>query len=368
MKHNNEGRKAALRAAQPQEKTSLHDPEGVEILLRLRREKTERENRPLPAPDRSKMMGELKLDLGDGKCIVTGWFDIDRELALAWLDYNKDNRKVKLGKVQSFARQLANGDYVLTHQGIAFNDANELIDGQHSLKAVVMTGITMRRMVTFGIPKKIAGKSFNTMDVLDQGGRTVGDQLKIQHGVKDPNTVRQICNAIASLCNRRRARNLSVGQIMNVYNLFRADVDWVIANRSKVPGLRQMGILAGFTFAHAALPAPVEKLFTSLNTGEGLVDAEAFKKIKAAGKEARPLEHLRYFLTGGVGNLLGKKLNSCLAEVSLQTIYAEQHKARTKEIESSDVGVNWFAAKQKERVDKIAAMFKLPPPNKLKVK
>ncbi len=363
MKHKNVGLKAAIRAAAPAPVAQqLADPEGVELLLKLQRDKRERENRSLPPPDRSGMIGELKLDLGDGHFIVTGWFDIDRERALAWLDYNKDNRKVNKAKVQSFARQILNDDYIVTHQGMAFNNAQptpELIDGQHSLKAVVMTGKPIRRMVTFGLPKKIEGKSFNTMDVLDQGGRTVGDQLKIAHGIREPNTLRQICNALASLAYRKRARNLSVGQVMDVYKLFKADVDWVMAARSREKGLRQAGVLAGFAFAHAAMPAPVEKLFIELNSGSGLADEATFKKRLAAGTPQRPVEHLRQFLTGGVSEVFSKKFNSCLAEIAMQAIYGEQHKAKTKEIESSDVGLNWFSAKQKERIGKIAAMFNL---------
>lgn len=344
----------------PPQLTHLADPDGVETLLRLRRQKSEREQKQQLPPSRDGMMGELKLDRGDGQFIITGWFDIDRDRALNWLDYNRENRKVNKGKVQSFARQILRGDFILTHQGIAFNDAHDLIDGQHTLKSVVMTGKTIRRLVTFGLPKKIEGKKFNTMDVLDQGGRTVGDQLKIAHGIREPNTLRQICNSIASICYRKRARNLSVGQILDVYALFKADIDWMLAARSKDKGLKQAGIMAGFVFAHAATPAPVEKLLVELNSGSGLADAATFRKRQAAGTPQRPVEHLRHFLLGDAGSLLSKKFNACLAEVALQTIYAEQHKARTKEIESSDVGLNWFTARLKEPAGKVAAMMAIP--------
>ena len=364
MRHSNIGKKSAARAAQaqpiqPATTRAMEDPEGVEILLRLRRDKLEREQHQQLPPDRAGMMGELKLELPSGGMNTTGWFDITPALAIAWLDYNQENRKVNKAKVKSFARQIMNGDYLLTHQGMAFNDVNELIDGQHSLKAVILTGRTIRRMVSFGIPKKIEGKQFTTMDVLDQGGRTVGDQLKIQHGIQEPNALRQICNAIASLCHRTRARNLSVGQVMEVYKLFKTDIDWVMAARSRTKGLRQAGVLAAFAFAHSALPVAAEKLFIELNSGSGLADAATFKKRLSSGMDQRPLEHLHHFLTGAVSDLFSKKLNGVLAEITLQTIYGEQHKARVKQIESSPVGFNWFAAKLKEPVGKVARMFAL---------
>jgi hydrogenase maturation factor len=337
-----------------------NDPEGVEILLRLRRQKQVREEQEQAVPDRTGMQGELKLDLGNGSIVVTGWFEITPDRALSWLDFNRDNRKVNKGKVQSLARQILTGDYVITHQGMAFDSRNNLIDGQHTLKAVIMTGRTIRRMVTFGIPDKMDGKHFNTMDVLDQGGRTVGDQLRIAHGIHEPTAVRQICNSLATLCYGKRARNLSVGQVLQVYHLFKESVDYVIAARSKQKGLRSAGVLAGFAFARSAMPAPVEKLFVELNSGAGMMDAAELKKRKESGKDARPLEHLHHFLTGQVSLLFNKKLNNCLAEVTVQAIYAEQRKARIKELEYADVGVKWFAARQKERVEKVATMLRLP--------
>lgn len=366
MKHKNIGLKAAQRAAAPAAKNELKNPEGVEILLAKRRQKFADEKIVIPPPDRSDMFGELKHPTI--LSIVTGWFEVTPLRAQTWLDHNIHNRNVNKGKVVSFARQIVNGDYVDTHQGVAFNEAGDLIDGQHFLKAVVMTNLTVRRMVTFGLPNKPSGKNFTTMDVVDTGGRSVADQLKISHGITESGPKKQICIALATLCYGARTRNLSVGQTLDVLKAFEFSVEFFIRNRAKEAGLRQIGVLAGFAFAHAATSLSdkgsvqhrVEQLFRELNTGEGLINETAFQKNQKDGRAMRPIEHLRYFLTGAESVFFNKSMNRCIAEVTLQAIYAEIQKVRTTELEQAEVGLKWFAAKQKDRVDKIAEMFRLP--------
>ena len=332
---------------------SFQNPEFVERMLQLRREKLGSRN--LLPPSRDGLVGELKHPTIPG--LVTGWVEITEAKAIGWLDYNVHNRKLNQGKIASFARQHMNGDFVNTHQGIAFNDANELVDGQHTLKMVILTGKPVWRMVTFGLPKVPAGKNFATMDVIDAGGRSVKDQLTISHNVKDAGLVKQICVAVASICHGAKARNLAVSEILAVYKAFEASVDWVIEKRSNEHGLKQAGVLAGFAFAHASLGAPVGKWFEELNTGNGLVDEAAYLEIRKKAKPTRPIEHLRYFLISEDSALFSKSMNRAIAGVTLQVIYGEVHKAKTQALVQSEVGTNWFIGKQKDQVHKIATLL-----------
>ena len=202
------------------------------------------------------------------------------------------------------------------------------------------------------------------MDVIDAGGRSVADQLTIAHGIKDSGLKKQICGALASLCYGQRARLPGVRQILDVLEAFKPSIEYLVANRSKERGLKQAGVLAGFAFAHAAMGKPIEELFTVLNTGNGLLDFEAYSKRREKGGDARPIEHLRHFLTGPESALFSVSMNREIAAVVLQVIYGECHKARTKELEQSTIGTKWFANKQKERVEKIAALFRMPTPSR----
>ncbi|TXH09643.1 MAG: hypothetical protein E6R03_16495 [Hyphomicrobiaceae bacterium] len=334
---------------------TLKNPEDVENFLAFRAKKMS--TTKLPPPDRSGMFGELKHPTIPS--IVTGWFTISPAKATAWLDYNIHNRKLSKGKVAAFARQHYHGEFVATHQGIAFgideHGVEQLIDGQHTLKMILVSEQPLTRMVTFGLPKKV--KNFHTMDVIDAGGRSVSDQLKISHGITESGPKKQICMALASICHGTRTRNLGVGETLTVLNAFKASVEFVLAHRSKEPGLRQAGVLAGFAFAHAVLGAPVEKWFEELNSGKGLLAGDEYMALRKKAKLVRPLDHLRQFLTSPESALFSKSMNRAIAGVTLQVIYGEHHRVKTQQLEQSEVGTNWFVAKQKDRVIRVGALF-----------
>lgn len=138
------------------------------------------------------------------------WVDVTPVMAKAWLENNFRNRPLSEDVVMAYARDMANGQWVPTHQGIAFNDEDDLIDGQHRLHAIVRSGVTVRMMVTFGLKSRIAGKEMTTMDAVDRGRtRSVADQLKIQHGMKDGSAIAQVCVSLGALCYGERTRRLS---------------------------------------------------------------------------------------------------------------------------------------------------------------
>lgn len=341
--------------------SKIKNAENLELIERLLANRRSRmPDKSYTPPDRSGMFGELKHPTMPG--VVTGWFKITVAKAIAWLDYNVANRKLSTQKVNTFARQHANGEFVCTHQGIAFNDADELIDGQHTLKMIIATEQPLTRMVTFGLPKKV--KNFHTMDVIDAGGRSVSDQLTISHGIRDSGVKKQICAALASLCYGVRTRNLQVGETLTVLEEFKPSIEFIVSNRSKEHGLKQAGVLAGFVFAHASHPSytsQIERWFAEMNTGAGLLSAAEYLALRKSLKPARPLDHLRQFLTSPESALFSKSMNRAIAEVTLQVLYGEIHKAETQALEQSAIGAKWWAAKQKDRVAKIAALFKPAP-------
>lgn len=49
---------------------------------------------------------------------------------------NTNNREIRPGHVNMLYKAFERGEYVLTHQGIAFDENDILVDGQHRLKAI----------------------------------------------------------------------------------------------------------------------------------------------------------------------------------------------------------------------------------------
>ncbi len=286
--------------------------------------------------------------------VETKWVEITPAMATNWLKNNFGNRPMKEDVVKAYARDMINKVWFATHQGIAFNDLDALIDGQHRLAAIVMSGVTVRMMVTFGLPSRVEGHAMTTMDAVDRGAtRSVADQLTIQHGLKNSGVTSQICNSLSSLCLGDRARRLSVAQTLDVFHSFEKAIEYVITHRSKQAGLKSAGVLAGFAFALTTeenfweRETPIASLFRKLNTGE---EIEKFHATKL----------LRTFLTGEENKLFMPSLNRGLAELTLQAIYLELKNAAPAVLEMSIDGTNHFRSLQPERVEKIAALFKLP--------
>lgn len=65
-------------------------------------------------------------------------------LAKQWLEKNTNNRNVNFAKVKKMAKDMREGHWDTTHQGIAIATDGTLVDGQHRLMAVVESGVTVR--------------------------------------------------------------------------------------------------------------------------------------------------------------------------------------------------------------------------------
>lgn len=77
---------------------------------------------------------------------------ITPDMARHWLGSNtRSNRRPSAKTVDAYAREMAAGRWLVTHQGIAFNQAGELVDGQHRLLAIIEADVNILMMVTTGL-------------------------------------------------------------------------------------------------------------------------------------------------------------------------------------------------------------------------
>ena len=93
--------------------------------------------------------------------------------AKALLVANKDNRKLRPGRVAFYSRTMTEQGWRLTHQGIAFGTDGTGIDLQHRLHAVIESGATIEIMVTEGLSKS----AFEAIDQHER--RSVADALRL---------------------------------------------------------------------------------------------------------------------------------------------------------------------------------------------
>ena len=84
---------------------------------------------------------------------------------------NSKNRAIRPNAVKKIAAAILDGDWKLSHQGIAIDTNGHLQDGQHRLAAVVQSGMSIQISLTTGCDPQ-------SFDVLDCGvNRTAADAL-----------------------------------------------------------------------------------------------------------------------------------------------------------------------------------------------
>lgn len=121
--------------------------------------------------------------------------------------------------IQRYAQDMKAGKWILTHQGIAFDDKGRLIDGQNRLWAVVRSNVTVPMSVTTGIPHN--GK-LTAMDVIDLGAqRSLAQAFQVSHGYGPESTelavlARQIVRMVISTKDTAGTTSKVTGQTIQV--------------------------------------------------------------------------------------------------------------------------------------------------------
>lgn len=200
-------------------------------------------------------------------------------IAEEWLKNNLHNRAIRRRQVDQLVVAMKSGSWITTHQGIAFDETDELIDGQHRLLAVVESGVTVSMMVTRGIPVNQGGTM--TMDVVDFGRpRSVSDSLYLQHGIKNSVGIAAILRGIAKLSNWAFDGTLSVTQSKSIYDIYGKETGIAHQIGSHAPRfIRQSAISAVIAFG-LKFDERVEAFGNQLSTGANLTESSPILALR----------------------------------------------------------------------------------------
>lgn len=160
--------------------------------------------------------------------ITTVQETITPDLAQEYLKRNQNgNRTINMSNVRKYVRDMKNGRFKTTHQGIAFDEAGNLIDGQHRLTAIVQAGVPVNMMVTRNLPA-------DTFSCIDRGyNRTFANCASISNPGDDTMSramrdgvmsaaVRQIAT-----CTIKQKMAISTGEVMKLYETFAPQIESV---------------------------------------------------------------------------------------------------------------------------------------------
>lgn len=94
---------------------------------------------------------------------------VSPKLAAEFLGKNTRNRKLRKWYAVALSEAIKRGEWIVSHQGIAFSESGALLDGQHRLQAVVLSGISVTMLLVTGIDDA-------AFQIIDRGmGRTYTD-------------------------------------------------------------------------------------------------------------------------------------------------------------------------------------------------
>ncbi|MFJ8229592.1 hypothetical protein ACIQ9E_06460 [Streptomyces sp. NPDC094448] len=112
-----------------------------------------------------------------GPPLSSSIMDITPSIATEMISRNYGNRPLDKGRVTHLREAIHRGEWLVSHQGIAFSGSwsnSRLLDGQHRLEAIRISGQTVPVLVFENVPPE-------TFSVMDTGrSRTASSILSIQ--------------------------------------------------------------------------------------------------------------------------------------------------------------------------------------------
>src|SRR5262249_37047897 len=95
------------------------------------------------------------------------------EMATLWLEGKCHNRPIRDSRVHQYASDMKAGRWRLTHQGVAFDEDDQLIDGQHRLYGLLEANVPVEMLVSRGWARE-------TQQFVDEGlPRSVADVIRL---------------------------------------------------------------------------------------------------------------------------------------------------------------------------------------------
>lgn len=157
-----------------------------------------------------------KLDFPQaGKVPKNGTFIVTPEIAQHWLDtYNTNNyRTILIHHARSLAREINDGRWVLTHQGIGFAKDMTLLDGQHRLMAIVLANQPAVLNVVVNLDVK-------ARDVIDVGARRRTQDVLLANGFHNTAILAGALRLLVTRDNNNSAVKMSPVEMVDMTDLY----------------------------------------------------------------------------------------------------------------------------------------------------
>ena len=188
------------------------------------------------------------------------WELVTPEKAQEWLKLNpSNNRTISVRMVSRYARDMAEGRWNRTHQGIAFDVNGDLVDGQHRLHAVVQAGVPVHMLVVRGLGVDLRAS-------IDQGlSRTAAYLTGLQ--TYDVAAVRILFWLNDGAIGHPSSQAASAGEVLDLYHGL-SDSQLALLNRVKRGFSCPAPVVGSMLYADPIHPGRVATFNTQIRTGE----------------------------------------------------------------------------------------------------
>lgn len=257
---------------------------------------------------------------------------------------NEQNRPIRGGAVREYANEMRSGRWGVTHQGIALDEHEILIDGQHRLLAVIESGQSVQMMVTRGLPARVNKNGVFTMDVIDNGRRrTTADQLHLMHGIASANIVAGALRVIGMICAPFYCRTVTVGQAKGILSIYQSEIEECILSIGQFKPMRRASVVGTLAFCQKVNPDRIREFVQSAASGEGLKKGSAALALREQLTNRGVPTNSKGVLTGieWVGNALNNHVQGW----------------GITNIRRGATGIDYFKSRQKANVEKVRAII-----------
>lgn len=155
--------------------------------------------------------------------------EITPERAQELLDRNKRNRHIRGSIVEQYARDMTNGNWYNVGDTIKISVDGDLLDGQHRLRAIILSETTQKMMVVSGLEPE-------TQNVMDSGARrTLADALNFS-GYHNVTTLAAVARFGIAMDKGMGARFGGLGRQAGISNS--EALEWVERNPTILPAVQ----------------------------------------------------------------------------------------------------------------------------------
>lgn len=181
-------------------------------------------------------------------------------------NFNTRNRNLTDSTVESYARDMKSGRWKYNGEAIKFSAEGVLTNGQHRLKASVVSGVSF-------VTDVLTGMEADSILTEDTGkSRSVADVIGISTGIKETLGVPRL-RSVRNVIQKRRTR-LTVADFQDLKAEFGLGLEAVNTSLTMRTGLGKAPVAAALVIAAQAFRGPILKMIDNVLAGNATTNAQ----------------------------------------------------------------------------------------------